>query len=227
MRHVEAKMQNLWSSLTNSAGRLVDLSSRRNNNRVYEYFPLHYVESDFRLLHVQPAEDATAPVVCSLSSANLYVDPPPVYETISYAWGTSIRRNQITVGSARIIVPESCLEAIRQVRLPNRVRTVWIDAICINQNDHEERAQQVRIMGDIYRRSCGNLAVLGHDDPDVPLALDDLKGVLEDMYEETDYMKNSRQVLKNSAGAFSTKPLPQSVDLIRLSRVICSKPWFK
>lgn len=40
----------------------------------------------------------------------------------------------------------------------------WIDAICINQEDLEERALQVQLMGQIYRRSSTTIAWLGEED---------------------------------------------------------------
>ena len=40
--------------------------------------------------------------------------------------------------------------ALRRLRLADRPRTLWIDAVCINQGNDDERAQQVGHMRDIY-----------------------------------------------------------------------------
>ena len=52
------------------------------------------------------------------------------------------------------------------MRLPHKSRVVWIDAICINQTDIEERSQQVEMMGLIYSKAVRNLIWLGEEDCD-------------------------------------------------------------
>lgn len=51
--------------------------------------------------------------------------------------------------------------ALQQLRHRFRRRTVWIDALCINQNDLEERTQQVSFMKDIYARVKHVVVLLG------------------------------------------------------------------
>lgn len=45
--------------------------------------------------------------------------------------------------------------------LPDKPRVLWIDAICINQADMQERSRQVTMMGDIYTLTAQNLVFLG------------------------------------------------------------------
>ncbi|KAH7396120.1 heterokaryon incompatibility protein-domain-containing protein, partial [Pyrenochaeta sp. MPI-SDFR-AT-0127] len=40
-------------------------------------------------------------------------------------------------------------------------RVLWVDAICINQTDNDERSKQVAIMGEIYNRAIKVFAWLG------------------------------------------------------------------
>ncbi|KAH8652699.1 heterokaryon incompatibility protein-domain-containing protein [Tricladium varicosporioides] len=54
-------------------------------------------------------------------------------------------------------------DALRRLRLTDRQRVIWIDAICINQNDNEERGLQVGIMGEIYRKAEQVLIWLGEN----------------------------------------------------------------
>jgi hypothetical protein len=49
------------------------------------------------------------------------------------------------------------------IRFPDRRRFIWADAICINQSDLQERSQQVRLMGNIYRNAERVLIWLGPD----------------------------------------------------------------
>ncbi|TKA71173.1 hypothetical protein B0A55_08657 [Friedmanniomyces simplex] len=60
-----------------------------------------------------------------------------------------------------LYVPASTQAVLKRVRLAHRPRIVWIDAVCINQDDLAERGQQVAIMGEIYAGSVRNLVYLG------------------------------------------------------------------
>ncbi|ENI03928.1 hypothetical protein COCC4DRAFT_116764, partial [Bipolaris maydis ATCC 48331] len=101
------------------------------------------------------------PLVCTLSHKDLDSHQIPEYETISYCWGNAAQRNIIVLNNLPISVPSSSAAALRHVRLCQSDRTVWLDAICINQNDIEERSRQVAIMGAIYRNGTRNLIYLG------------------------------------------------------------------
>lgn len=101
-----------------------------------------------------------------------YVLPPkdgsfPPYETLSYVWGNPAMTAVVTVerpeqqGPARIRVTKSLITALRYLRLAQKPRTLWIDALCLNQTDHIELSQQVPRMGEIYRLAYTGTAWLG------------------------------------------------------------------
>jgi len=74
----------------------------------------------------------------------------PAYEAISYTWGDSSIREDIWVNSKRLNIPASAhkiLSSRSSLWIP---RLVWIDAICINQEDTEERNSQVILMKEVY-----------------------------------------------------------------------------
>lgn len=52
-------------------------------------------------------------------------------------------------------------EAFQQLRYPDRCRKIWIDAICIDQNDLIERNEQVQFMDCIYRQAASVVVWLG------------------------------------------------------------------
>jgi hypothetical protein len=54
--------------------------------------------------------------------------------------------------------------ALRRLRFPNSTRILWIDAICINQDDKEERSYQVPLMGSIYSLARRVVVWLGPGD---------------------------------------------------------------
>lgn len=79
---------------------------------------------------------------------------PPQYSAISYAWGEPKRSHIITIsGTYHLKITESLAAALDH--LPGACLTglLWIDQICIDQSNVQERNHQVRIMGDIYRNA--------------------------------------------------------------------------
>lgn len=61
-------------------------------------------------------------------------------------------------------VRSNLLEGLRVFRLANQERTVWVDALCINQEDRDERSQQVGLMGLIFWLAECVLIWLGRDE---------------------------------------------------------------
>lgn len=113
-----------------------------------------------RVLVLEPGQPEE-PINGSLEIQHLEQDAHDSYETISYCWGDSSQRRWISLNGTRIDVPFSSDEALKCVRYQDKARRVWIDAICINQADLDERAQQVTLMAAIYGNGFKNLIFLG------------------------------------------------------------------
>ena len=129
----------------------------------YTYAPLSNTGKSFRLLKVEPGTDSE-PVRCSLHLSDLSIVLIPAYETISYCWGDATLRETLELDGQMVSVPASSVAAIRRVRLTKRYRVLWIDALCIDQGNIQERNQQVAMMTDVYTQSQGNLIYLGESD---------------------------------------------------------------
>tara|TARA_R110002060_G_scaffold37273_5_gene48340 strand:+ start:236 stop:670 length:435 start_codon:yes stop_codon:yes gene_type:complete len=91
-------------------------------------------------------------------------------------WGPHVLKT-ISLGGQSFPVRENLWQASFHLRLDNSNRILWIDAICINQNDESERNHQVTQMGQIFSRASRVLAWLGLDDPNTYIALETLKRV--------------------------------------------------
>jgi hypothetical protein len=94
------------------------------------------------------------------------------------------------VNGALLWAPRSAARVLRRMRYEDRPRILWIDAICINQEDAEERSRQVAIMGHIYRRSTGNLIYLGVSNDSIDRGLQDIRSIYKEMMEETNGLEN-------------------------------------
>lgn len=85
------------------------------------------------------------------------------YETLSYCWGQGAHRSRIYCEGQYLEVTENLHLALRRLRLQETERVLWIDAVCINQEDVLEKERQVSIMCDIYRKSERTVVWLGED----------------------------------------------------------------
>jgi len=114
---------------------------------------------------VQARIETALEILTILDTARLQEKTPP-YEAISYAWGTDTSSEHVTNISVNgrmsaIRVRRNVSNMLQALRWENGLRRVWIDALCINQNDLEEKEQQVRRMGDIYADADRVLIWLG------------------------------------------------------------------
>ena len=60
-------------------------------------------------------------------------------------------------------ITKNLSNALVSLRRPYESRLLWVDALCINQDDVEERSQQVSIMGRIYKEARMVLVYLGEE----------------------------------------------------------------
>jgi hypothetical protein len=133
------------------------------------YKPLDWTRSQIRLL-VLPAGASSDPIHCSLRSVSINDRRP--YTAVSYAWGTNQTKRQIDINGIQVYINENVFDLLTTVRDVHDQQFLWIDAICINQEDAKEKAQQVMIMGTIYRNARSTYIWLGTSTEDSDLAMD-------------------------------------------------------
>ena len=102
-------------------------------------------------------------IFCRLQLRNIH-HVHPEYEALSYVWGTSEERVKIICNGHVIGITRHLREALERVRLSDRPRLIWADALCINQKNVEERGHQVRLMSQIYRKASKVLIWAGQDE---------------------------------------------------------------
>ena len=102
----------------------------------------------FRLAVVLPGT-GIAPVECRLIWESSK-QPQRDYICLSYSWETINRDADIVCDGFRFPVTKNLLSALRNLRKPTANLLIWIDQICINQDDDGERGHQVSIMY-VYR----------------------------------------------------------------------------
>jgi hypothetical protein len=136
----------------------------------YKHQPLnHTFGQEVRLVELLPGEFDDE-LRCNIIHVNLAAREEHDYEAISYTWATedgdaSLSR-MIKCGLHRLNLPisENCASALRRVRRRGSKRLIWIDMICIDQTNLEERNHQVRLMSTIYSKASKVVIYIGEAD---------------------------------------------------------------
>lgn len=130
----------------------------------YPYRPLDFDTHEFRLLTFNLGEHDSGWVPCFVEHASL-INPPP-YIALSYCWGNPTNTTEMRIGDVGILITENLNSALIEVltlmknRGEDKVQ-IWADAVCINQDDGQERSQQVRNMREIYSKATEVIAFVG------------------------------------------------------------------
>ena len=126
----------------------------------FTYDPLELEVGYIRLLTLQPSPDPLADIECTIaheatSQAN--------YTALSYTWGSVEEKQFITLNRCSFAVTRNLFVALQHLRSGNESLTLWIDAICINQQDVDERTHQVRQMVEIYKNAIQVFIWMGEE----------------------------------------------------------------
>ncbi|KAF2023202.1 HET-domain-containing protein, partial [Setomelanomma holmii] len=121
--------------------------------------PAHSYQSiaadEFRILVLHPARNFHDDIVVHLQTRKRSDDR--FYEAVSYCWGQDDSTDVVLVQDEA----SNVATLLRYLRYKWFPRYLWLDALCINQQDVEEKGFQVSQMGDIYRKSGRTLIWLG------------------------------------------------------------------
>ncbi|KAH6972338.1 heterokaryon incompatibility protein-domain-containing protein [Ilyonectria sp. MPI-CAGE-AT-0026] len=115
---------------------------------------------EIRLLAIHPGKE-DSPVECSLHHQKLRGGRG--YEAVSYVWGDSNNMLEIVCNEKPRSVRKNLYDALTQLRRPDKERFVWVDMLCVDQDNNAEKTQQVRIMGEIYSNARRVLIWLGNE----------------------------------------------------------------
>ncbi|TVY71455.1 Heterokaryon incompatibility protein 6 OR allele [Lachnellula suecica] len=125
----------------------------------YEYTPLETPKTDMRLLWIQNGEPDGEIEVEMHTSARLEHHDGTIptrnepYECLSYTWGDASVKMPILLNGKRFFVTPNLEVALRNLThyQSRQFLPLWIDAICIDQENIDERDEQVQRMKNIYR----------------------------------------------------------------------------
>ena len=138
---------------------------RSSSSRIYT--PVNSHKREVRLVTIKSGTPPE-PIQCNLSYVSL--NDTPKYEALSYVWGGPSIRIPILLDEHPFGVTQNLGLALRFLRLPTDDRTLWIDAICVNQDDLDERSAQVQLMKNIYQGAHQVISWLGDEDENAAYA---------------------------------------------------------
>lgn len=150
-------------------------SSARNGPRLsddrFPYRPLADPKRQIRILVIEPGTGPSTVIghfeTRRLADRNSQGSAGHLlpYEALSYAWGEVKENSTIRLGMEtpnanryrsllyQVTVTETLEKCLKRLRDSNKERRIWVDNLCINQLDHDEKSDQVGIMGSIYRQA--------------------------------------------------------------------------
>ena len=176
-----AELEVFWENATIQGSRNLtpgNVPGHPLRNDDFPYQPLDELNSQIRLITLKPGS-FSEPIACYMTYVSLNDKSQYEYESLSYCWGNRYDTRPINIehvgwdastGENRMLeytfhVTESVETALRQLRRDDdKERVLWIDQICINQGDTDERARQVALMKDIYAQAREIIVWLGESD---------------------------------------------------------------
>lgn len=131
----------------------------------YTYENLSKSQPEIRLVMLAPGKDRNAPVLCNLVKTDW--KKRLKFEALSYTWGDENETRNITINGRHFQVTVNLFTALLHLRFPSVHRTLWIDAVCINQHDDKEKSDQLSFIREIYAGATSVLVWLGLSDADI------------------------------------------------------------
>ncbi|PQE12977.1 heterokaryon incompatibility protein [Rutstroemia sp. NJR-2017a BBW] len=127
---------------------------------LHQHSPLS--SSDFiRLVKIGPEDDQKE--LLRLNICQTRLRNAPKYEALSYEWGIHMCDKPVLCDGQELQVKTNLAAALKHLRLADKSRWMWIDAICIDQANIPERNQQVSMMRDIYAHANRVLIWIGNE----------------------------------------------------------------
>ncbi|KAB5563138.1 heterokaryon incompatibility protein-domain-containing protein [Coniochaeta sp. 2T2.1] len=154
-----------------------------NDEQAYPYRQLK--GADIRYVILKPFNKDTDLVECSIWQKPL---TEAHYVAISYAWGDPHVTDTILVANQRFPVTKNLAACLKRLAIRQAAKdpaegdaslNIWVDAICINQNDVVERNAQVLRMKDIFPHAEKLIIWLGEEGPHTGLAVERINDVTQ------------------------------------------------
>ena len=193
-----------------------------------EMEPFNYTYSSLddkdgiRLMILMPGHK-DKPLKCTITHSSL--SNKPVYEALSYVWGAQDTTHTLHCNESVILVGENLFTALLQFRQHDKPRVLWVDKICIDQDNLEERGSQVSFMDRIFKAASKVIVWLGEADDETPKAYDLLDQVHDKTQENSGSFQQTLMGGRPLKKAFNL-PDAESLEWKALASLL-ERPWFR
>lgn len=149
-----------------SSGDAASLVPNASDSSLSEIYTSTLGKDHFRLLYISGSGGINSPIHGNL--VDYRQDNCPEYETVSYTWGgedgdaTPCKPGYFGEFWDVLFLTRNCWSLLQYLRPHMGTRLVWVDAICINQNNIQERGAQVSSMREVYR-NCVRVVIYPGD----------------------------------------------------------------
>jgi hypothetical protein len=182
----------------------------------FRYTGLNRSRKEIRLLLCSPQSFVmdTKELLRTLTVRHVSLDDNPEFVSLSYTWGSKIPPIQIHLSQEAqptngiLTITESLAHALPELINVANGLPLWIDAICINQLDNQEKSWQVGLMRSIYKSANRVFVWLGPDQDGGESAIAHLDKVGQDIYDERCIMKAELEFWFTN---FHGRPLPKYI----------------
>ena len=156
-----------------------------------------------------------------------------LYECLSYVWGSQEEHQEIYINrdeaNFKTTATKNLHAALVRLRDPFFERILWVDAICINQQDKEERTQQVAAMARIYGLAKRVVVWLGEEAGNSALAFQELRNLAQesqpaDAFSRLSTQERNKYSIKKASIETSSAVAEQAI-LRLLSRTYFRRMW--
>ena len=160
------------------------------------YWPL--AEREVRLLKLFPGEPSDA-IYIELFHESLASCPPVSYEAVSYTWGNPEPTQVVLANGHELDLTINAYNLLNRLRRRDESRILWMDCLCIDQGNSEERAEQVKIMHLVYSQARTVIVWLGLEAEDSTIAMEHILQLKPEPYlEEIQRFRNNRNSLERT-----------------------------
>jgi Heterokaryon incompatibility protein (HET) len=193
----------------------------------FHYQPIQLNPPQTRLLLIQPGRHNET-IRCTL--IHVCLDECSEYEALSYTWGhhSEIHDDVILLQGRDFSVTRNVFAALKYLRLGSTTRTVWIDAICIDQSNIQERSSQVQQMQFIYSNARRTIIWLGETGENSELAVASIIDIARYGFFDTTLSSAGQAILRQRDSDLPSMLKFQGEDYARLTAIkdLLSRAWF-
>ena len=128
----------------------------------YQFSPLAH-PCNTRPLQLQPASYYNDGLRATMIEVSLS-EQSPIYDAVSYTWGDQTPFNTIDFDGSQLVISKNVSELLRHFRSSSETHCLWLDSVCIDQENEAEKGPQVYMMDAVYTRAKAVRIWVGPDE---------------------------------------------------------------